>query len=206
MARKAKLPITTVDRVRVVDTILPLLYQDIRGSLRIRSVMHAANKVRSPLFEGETHVADPLMVTLNCIHIRFAFDLARIYDVSQTHPLDEQQKASIPILLHHLSHLDVQDVLVERSRGPVPEAAESEAHAARCRAALEKVMLMPGIMKSAEMAEALDRIRHFRNRDLPITSTIGSPTPRPSTKPVPAGKHGSRVHRGRRLPHKRADP
>jgi hypothetical protein len=128
--------------------------------------MDAANEVRSPLFEGETHLADPLMVALNCIHIRFAFDLARIYDVSQRHPLDEQQKASIPILLHHLSCPDVQDVLVERSLGPVPGAAESESHAATCRAALEKVTLMSEVMKGAEMAEALDRLRQFRNRRL----------------------------------------
>jgi hypothetical protein len=69
----------------------------------------------------------------NSLAIRLTLDVAKVFDVGLSRPLDDQDKASIPILAHYLARSDVRYHLLERARAWTPHYPEQGA------AALERV-------------------------------------------------------------------
>jgi hypothetical protein len=155
-------PIPVEEALRRVDAILPMLYQDVWIALRLRCVMDAANQIAVPLFEKPSYVGDTLAVVTNSMHVRLALDLARIYDVGTARRLDDQDKASIPILAHHLERIDVREKLCGRAKWPKGTDEDSKA----CADALDVATMIKAIMARAPVGPALKRLKEFRDRRL----------------------------------------
>lgn len=155
----------TVDEaVRRVDAIAPLLLSDVRKLLDGRQVMEVANGlVQEGAGKGDRAVEGVLAFNIvqQSLALSIAFDVARVFDVTANRALDDQDKASLPVLVHHLRKQAVQERLVERARGWVELIADENAEA--CRAALAQALDAFGAgAESAQGLAAQERIRELR--------------------------------------------
>src|SRR6476661_5990387 len=113
-----KLP--TEEAVRRAIRITPLLAQDTWHTLRSRAALHTANDVIwAGNFNGPLRFGDTYNVVQNGLALTVALDVARIFDVSNPdrYPVEQQDKASIPVLANLLMRKDVQDAFAEAAPG-----------------------------------------------------------------------------------------
>src|SRR4051794_5389688 len=109
--------ISTSEAVRRVEAIVPMLADDVLRAIELHQTMEAANEIVAlPLRDRRVDWAEPFSIIQNTLSLMLAMNLARIFDVSSTWPLDKQDKASIPILAHHLGQADVQHDLVTKAQ------------------------------------------------------------------------------------------
>jgi hypothetical protein len=157
--------LTMTEAQRRIDAIAPMLLWDVRRLLDTRSVMDAANRmvIARGLVVGPR--AEPYNVIQQRLAMMLAVDLARVFDVSAGKRLDSQDKASIPILAHHLRRADVRASLEERARSWVAWLADENAET--CAASIDDALSdYDRLMSSDEGRKALERLRELRTQRL----------------------------------------
>jgi hypothetical protein len=174
-------PITTQEAVRRVQAIVPLVADDIRQSIEIAETMEAGNRIVPPGLNGrEFDGASAYTVIHYSLALKLALDVARIFDVSGGRELDTQDKASIPVLMHHLRKPEVAAELIARAQfwDPLPTRitlAPPEA----CKAAVALAIKRADELVTGEAAEALGRVRQLRTRRLAHMLFDKEPDPLP---------------------------
>ena len=171
----------TEKAVERVEAIVSLLLPDIKIAIGVCETMEAANEVVAHHLSGR-HIdgIEAFNVVQHSLAIKLTMDLARIFDVSQGRPLDTQDKASIPILIHHLRKERVAAEFIERARQWIPgwkKHQESDAEA--CRAAIARVIERWDMMQSGDVLVCLDRVRELRTRRLAHNLVDKDPDPLP---------------------------
>ncbi|WP_091132731.1 hypothetical protein [Microvirga guangxiensis] len=151
--------------MRRVEIIVPMLGDDIRYAIEIAETMEAANRIVPIGLEGrEIKGASTYATIQNSLALKLALDVARIFDVSDNNiGLDRQDKASIPVLLHHLRKPEISAELIRRSRlwAPLPSYISLPAEDT-CKAAVELALKRADELETTKAANALKRVRQFR--------------------------------------------
>ncbi len=160
-----KLP--TEEAVRRAIRITPLLAQDTWHTLRSRAALHTANDVIwAGNFNGPLRFRDTYNVVQNGLALTVALDVARIFDVSNPdrYPVEQQDKASIPVLANLLMRKDVQDAFAEAARGWHPELIGGmDLGEGDCREAISAALVVYNThLNSTNHQEAASRLREFR--------------------------------------------
>jgi hypothetical protein len=170
MAKQAR-PLATEEAVRRTAQITPLLATDTWYALRVRAALHTANDtIVEKDFNSPSRFGDTYNIVQNSLTVTVALAVARVFDVtnSDRYPVEEQDKASIPVLASLLMRLDVQDALAERARewlaGHIRGAELGERD---CRRAISTALSSyDAYLKSSDYQEALSRVRKFRTSRL----------------------------------------
>lgn len=97
------------EALRRVKCILPMLIADVKTAIQSHAVMEAMN----PIVPIETKgLRSPFLGTYNAVKtalvLKFAMDLARLFDWSAGRKLKDQEKASVLVLSALLAQADVQ--------------------------------------------------------------------------------------------------
>lgn len=182
------------EALRRVKRILPMLINDVKTAIQSHAVMEAMNAIVPSATKG---VRSPYVVTYDAVHtalvLKFAMDLARIFDLSETtsRPAHKQGQASIQVLAALLSIDDVRTALEDEAANWFPGVAhlgtvgspppgvvddalkdlESE-HRTQdrtdCRKAIDNFATIAGCLGAvgSEEKAAFERIREFRTRRL----------------------------------------
>jgi hypothetical protein len=162
---KQRPPLPLEEALRRVVQITPLLAKDTWYALRARAVLHTANEIVCERdIDGPRRFGDTYNIVQNSLALTVALAVARLFDVSKNFPVEEQDKASIPVLANLLMRGDVQEALAEKGRGWLSglhrgaELGESD-----CRRAIATVLsLYDAHANSSYHQEALARLRDFR--------------------------------------------
>lgn len=150
---------------RRIDAIAPMLLWDVRRLLDTRSIMDAANRmvIARGLVVGPR--AEPYNIIQQRLAMMLAVDLARVFDVSGSRHLDNQDKASIPVLAHHLRRVDIRALLEVRARDGIAWMANVSAEA--CAASIDRALKdYDQLLSSDEGRTALERLRELRTQRL----------------------------------------
>jgi hypothetical protein len=155
------------EAMRRTERIASLLAKDTWFALRARAALHTANDVVSDdRFDRPGRFGDTYNVILNSMALTVALALARLFDVSnpERYPIEQQDKASIPVLAHLLMRQDVQQTLTENARGWHPQlTGGAELGEASCQDALSAALILYEThLKSPDHQDAHSRIRSFR--------------------------------------------
>lgn len=161
--------LNTEEAVRRVKLIVDLLLKDVRAAVTVHVTMETFNETIPAALRNKS--ADPAY-TFNAVQeamaLKLALDVARIFDVTEggQHPVEEQDKASVPVLAALLAREDVKGVLVEEARHWTPIIAEEQM--AACRHAVAEFIRAAQSIRAegTEEREAFVRIRQFRTRRL----------------------------------------
>jgi hypothetical protein len=161
----------TDEALRRAERITPLLASDMWYALRARAALHSANDVvHERDFDRPSRFGDTYNAVQNSLALTVALALARLFDVTNPdrYPVEQQDKASIPVLAHLLMRTDVQDALADKARGWVPHLiGGAELGEGDCRRAMSTALaLYDAYVKSNEHREALSRLREFRTSRL----------------------------------------
>lgn len=110
----------TTEALRRVKRILPMLIEDVKTAIQSHAVMETTNAIVPSETKG---LRSPFLETYGAVQtalaLKFAMDLARLFDWSAGRKLKDQEKASVLVLSALLVRADVQ--------------AELEAAAIGCR-------------------------------------------------------------------------
>lgn len=159
---------TTDEAVARVEAIVPMLTGDVGSALALVTVIRTAERTLKPELQGRTVEGARTFNLLNeALMLKLAMDAARIFDWSCGKALDDQHKASIPVLTGLLGLPDVAAVFVQRARGWTP-GIEEDHQAAACRQALDRIIAAGEECadKGSNLGQALRRIRQYRTRRL----------------------------------------
>lgn len=152
--------------VKRVEAIVPLLVSDIKIAIDVCETMEAANEgVSLPLTGLDFDGAEAFNTVQHSLALKLSSDIARIYDLSEGKLLDKQDKASIPVLAHHLRKPDVAAVFIERAHGwisgwPDHQCKDAEA----CRNAIARIVDNWDTMREGDALAPLSRVRELRTR------------------------------------------
>jgi AbiU2 len=182
MAKRQPLPFD--EALRRTERITSLLAADTWFALRARSALHTANEVIwDHDYDRPSKFADTYNVVQNSMALNVALAVARLFDVSDPgrYPVEQQDKASIPVLATLLTRHDVQDALAEKARGWHPQLIGGrELGEDSCRDALSTALaLYDAFTKSNELQDAVSRVRAFRTSRLAHHLFHDEPTDRP---------------------------
>jgi hypothetical protein len=155
------------EAMRRTERIASLLAKDTWFALRARAALNTANDVvNEDRFDHPSRFGDTYNVIQNSMALTVALALARLFDVSnpERYPVEQQDKASIPVLAHLLMRRDVQQTLAEKARGWHPHLiCGAELGEASCRDALSAALtLYEAHSKSTDHQDAYSRLRRFR--------------------------------------------
>jgi hypothetical protein len=181
LAQEHPLSITTQEAVRRVGAIVPMLADDIRHAISIAETMEAANRIVPPGLAGrDIEGADAYRVIEHSLAQKLALDVARIFDASGGRELDIQDKASIPVLIHHLRKPEVTTSLIAKTEfwAPLPRRI-TLAPAEACQGAIALAIQRAAVLATGETAEALTRVRQLRTRRLAHLLFDKEPDPLP---------------------------
>ena len=121
----AKRPLPFDEALRRTERITSLLAKDTWYALRARSALHTANDViwdRND-FDRPSEFADTYNVVHNSLALTVALAVARLFDISEGYPVEQQDKASIPVLAAPLMRQDVRDDLTKKGPRVAPRAS-----------------------------------------------------------------------------------
>jgi hypothetical protein len=182
----------TEEAVRRVRLITPMLRNDVKTAILSHAVMESANGTIPKGVAGlQIASADTYHAVQSALTIKVAMDLARIFDRSENRPLENQDKASVPILAALLGRSDVQTVLVREAANWIGEAAHvhhpssapadlldaalrslEEQHRSEervsCRKAIDEFLTIAArlTIDGSKEKVAFERIRELRHRRL----------------------------------------
>jgi hypothetical protein len=170
MAKRLQ-PLPTDEALRRANRITSLLAKDTWFALRARAALHTANDVISQKsYDRPSRFADTYNVVQNSMALTVALAVARLFDVSDPnrYPVEQQDKASIPVLANLLMRHDVQHALVAKSRDWHPQlTGGAELGEATCSEALSTAFaLYETHTKSTDHQDAFSRLRKFRTSRL----------------------------------------
>jgi hypothetical protein len=157
------------EAMRRVQRIMPMLAKDTWHALRIRSAFSSANEEIWELdINKKTEFGDTYNVVTNALQLTTALAVARVFDASnpEKYPVEQQDKASIPVLAHLLRRSDVQEALLAKAsdwRSGLGAAADQ----ADCRAAIDRALeVYEHFEQDRGRQEAFDRLRKMRDARL----------------------------------------
>jgi hypothetical protein len=165
---KQRRPLPAEEALRRTTLITSLLAKDTWYALRARTALHTANDViLEKNFDGPSRFGDTYNVVQNSLALTVALAIARLFDLNKStdrYPVEEQDKASIPVLATLLMRIDVQDALAEKARGWLPDLTRGpELGESDCRSRLSTALsLYEAHTDSADHQAALTRLRDFR--------------------------------------------
>lgn len=163
MAKRQPLP--SDEALRRTERITSLLAKDTWYALRARSALHTANDVICDNdFDGPSEFGDTYNVVHNSLALTVALAVARLFDISEGYPVEQQDKASIPVLAAPLMRQDVRDDLTKKAREWHPELrGGAKVGEVDCLNALATALaLHEGNTNSTDYQDALSRVRAFR--------------------------------------------
>ena len=144
MAKRQPLPFD--EALRRTERITSLLAKDSWYAIRARSALHTAHDIIwDHDYNRPSEFADTYNVVQNSLALNVALAVARVFDVSDPdrHPVEQQDKASIPVLATLLMRPDVQDALAEKARDWHPQLmGGAELGEASCREALSTALAL----------------------------------------------------------------
>ncbi len=157
------------EAMRRVQRIMPMLAADTWYALRIRSAFSSANDEIWELDINEKmEFGDTYNVIANALHLTAALAVARVFDVSdpKKYPIEQQDKASIPVLAHLLMRSDVQETLFAGA-SDWKSGLGAKVDQADCRAAIDRALEVYEHFEQHEgHREAFTRIRKVRDARL----------------------------------------
>lgn len=162
MASKARTPVTAVEAVSIIDRVVPMIGLDVRRGIEGMELLEAGNKpvtsalagVRADAIRGHSPVQNALTLTL-------VLAMSRVFDLGSSRPIEQQNKASLPLLAHYLGRQDVEQALLSRrSPHPVLNRVEQQAAIAAFRAA------WAAHQSDTAIQDALRRLRLFRDYEV----------------------------------------
>ncbi|MGY3690837.1 hypothetical protein ACVIGA_000917 [Bradyrhizobium sp. USDA 3240] len=157
------------EAMRRVQRIVPMLARDTWHALRVRSAFSSANDEIWELDISETmQFGDTYNVVTNALQLQAALAVARVFDVSnpERYPIEQQDKASIPVLAHLLRRSDVQQALLA-SASDWRSGMGAEADRADCRAAISLALeVYEHFEKDEDHRRAFERLRKIRDARL----------------------------------------
>lgn len=155
------------EAVRRVEAVVDLLIKDVRHALALHISLEVANNILPPALEGQfIEGAQTFMLTRQALMMKLALDVARIYDWSARYTVEQQDKASVPVLARLLALPGVADEFAKRARQWTPGVEDVQERA--CRAAISVIIgadnatAQPG----TALHHALKSLREFRNSRL----------------------------------------
>jgi hypothetical protein len=168
---KQKQSLPTEDALRRIERITFLLAKDTWFALRARSALHTANDVVIEKdFKRPSRFADTFNVVQNGVALTVALAVARLFDLSDPsrYPVEQQDKASMPVLANLLMRHDIQNALAAKARDWHPQLiGGAELGEASCRGALSTALaLYETHTKSKDHQDAFSRVRAFRTSRL----------------------------------------
>ncbi|MET4372497.1 hypothetical protein ABIA99_005203 [Bradyrhizobium sp. LB12.1] len=183
MAKK-RTAFTSEEAIRRTKLIAPLLAADTWFALRARATLHAANDVVSEdRFSHPSSFGDTFNVTQNSLALTVALALARLFDVSDPDrfPIEQQDKASIPVLAHLLRRSDVQESLTKDARGWHPQLVDgAKLGETSCRDAFSSALALHETYENSQTYQgAQSRLRSFRTGRLAHNLFDDQPTDLP---------------------------
>ena len=150
-----------------VRKIVPMLTDDVRRALALHTAMETANEMLPTAMKG-VHVlgAETYNLTQNALMLKLSMDAARIYDWTANRSVDEQEKASIPVLHALLAREDVRDFFLAEARQWTTYSQDAQVKA--CDAALGRIARAGEELQqpNSELEGALRRVRQFRTQRL----------------------------------------
>lgn len=157
--------VSSEEACRRVDAIAPLLLWDVRRLLETRAVMEAGNQI---VIERGL-VTDERAQTYNILQSRLAMmlavDLARVLDITEGRSMDQQDKASIPILAHHLERSDVREHLAKRAATGIAWFADEDEKG--CATAIDEALELHRKLRADQIgAAAIKKVRELRTQRL----------------------------------------
>jgi hypothetical protein len=184
MGKQVRSSLPAEEALRRAERITPLLASDTWHALRVRAALHTANDVVHERDFRPSRFGDTYNVVHNSLALTVALDLARIFDVTNPdrYPVEQQDKASIPVLANLLMRSDVQDALAGKARCWLPHlSGGAELGEGDCRRAMSTALtLYDAYVKSNDHQEALSRVREFRTSRLAHHLFDDLPTDLPS--------------------------
>jgi hypothetical protein len=131
----------------------------------MRCLLHDHRNGPTRNFRQSLEYAGAYATIHHALSLKLATDIARIFDVGVGREPDKQDKASIPILVHHLGKPEVAAEFVRRSQSWTNTPSQiAVAPKAACQAAIDLVITSASELETGKIAEALKRIRDLRNR------------------------------------------
>jgi hypothetical protein len=184
----------TIEAIRRVEMILPMLRLDIRSALLSHTVMKAMNDTVPKKLEGlKSEFNSTYYAIQNALVLKLSMDLSRLFDISNTvrFKAETQEKASIPVLFALLSREDVRLHFIDKARQWIPgisnhgniesnlsslftdssDELQNELRSSdqnHCAAAIADFLELASLINcdGNKEKEALIRVREFRNRRL----------------------------------------
>ncbi|CUX58033.1 hypothetical protein AGR13a_Lc30073 [Agrobacterium genomosp. 13 str. CFBP 6927] len=87
------------DAIQRIEKIVPMLRHDVETAIMSHEVMEAQNAIVPPGLKGyQTDFVQTYGAIQNALVLKFAMDVARVFDVSTGRPVERQDMASIPVL------------------------------------------------------------------------------------------------------------
>jgi hypothetical protein len=151
-------------------------------AIGIAETMEAANRILPPGLEGhEIEYAGAYTTIHHALSLKLAIDIARIFDFGAGREPDKQDKASIPVLVHHLRKPEVAAEFVRRSQSWTNTPSQiALAPKAACQAAIDLIITSASELETRKIIEALGRVRDLRNRRLAHMLFDKEPDPLPN--------------------------
>ncbi|WP_154070834.1 hypothetical protein [Bradyrhizobium lablabi] len=148
-----------------------MLAADTWYALRARAGLDTANElVWEKDYRDPSRFGDTYNVVQNSLVLTVALGVARLFDVSDPdrYPIEQQDKASMPVLANLLMRRDIQDALAEKARDWHSQHLDgAELGETSCRRAISTaIALYETFSKSDEHRDALSRVRDFRTSRL----------------------------------------
>jgi AbiU2 len=156
--------LNTVEALRRVHEIETMLRANVREMSRSYVIMETANSTVSNKFDGQQINGAPTFRAIQiAMGLKIAMDLARIFDLTGKRTVENQDKASVPVLGALLARLDVQEALTQEARQWLFVRAEEEVRQAT-HSCLQSASVLE--IPHSDAAQALKRVRDFRTTRL----------------------------------------
>lgn len=161
MAKQAKAPTTAIEAIKIIDVIVPMIALDVRRGIEDMELLEAGNKPVTTVLRGvEVSAIRGHSPVQNALTLTLVLAMSRIFDLGNR-PIEQQNKASLPLLAHYLGRQDVEAALLSRtSRYTASVRTEQQtAISAFSGAWLEHQL-------DADLQDALRRLRLFRDYEV----------------------------------------
>ncbi|TAJ29713.1 hypothetical protein [Bosea sp. (in: a-proteobacteria)] len=170
----AKAPKTAAEAVAIIDRAVPIIALDVRRGIEDMELLEASNTpVKAALGGVSVEAIRGHSPVQNALALMLALAMSRAFDCG-SRPIEQQNKASLPLVGHYLNRPDVEEAILSRaSPNPVVSRAEQQKAIEDFRAA------WAGHLSDAPMQDALAKLRSIR--DYEIAHSLLDAMPKPPT-------------------------
>jgi hypothetical protein len=157
-----KSPATAADAVAIIDMVVPMIALDVRRGIEDMEMLEASNTpVKAALAGVEAQSIWGHRPIQNALGLTTVLAMSRAFDIGSARPIEQQNKASLPLLAHYLGRQDVEIALLSRP-SPYPALGQAEKQAAI--AAFRRAWA--GHQFDPNFQDAMRRLRLFRDYEV----------------------------------------